>query len=276
MLEKIGQSGGRNPSQESEYRELLRQAQQNQPAPVAALAPAVPLQDIVAKQQAQQQALLGRFTTGIETARTAAETELGLPQLRQTTQVAGQTARDTARQTSDVLQGIQPRQETIAKQVGISAPRLQQRIATETGARSRELQPGLETARRSLEDALAGQQFGETEYTRRLQETTQPFQLEASMLSESLAREFSGYSQQLQNELDVTLQKMNNNQALSMAEIQRAQQLADQEADFERQKQMITFQSQAGIGQEQQLKSLGLGSYYQKPKVGSISKWEYV
>ena len=165
--------------------------------------------ELLAKQKAEQQEFLGRYTTGLAEARKAAETELGLPQLREITQTAGQTARDVSRQ----VQAVPETQKTIAQQVGISAPRLALRTAAETA----KLQPAAESARRALEDALAGQSFGETQYTQRLQETAQPFQLEASMLSESLAREMAGYSQERQNELSLTLQKMANGQALSLA-----------------------------------------------------------
>lgn len=262
QLIKIGQSGGRNPAQETEYKNLVQQQQVS--TPTVSSGPS--LAEILAKQRAEQQAFLGRYTTGLADARTAAESELNLPQLRQNVQTAGQTARDVSRQVQDIA----PNQQTIAKQVGISAPRLQQRIASETA----QLQPAAETARRGLEDALSGQQYGETEYSRRLQEYTQPYQLEASMLSEGLAREFTGYTNQMQNELSLTLQKMANDQAISTAEIQRATELANAEAEFERQKQLISLQSQTGINQEQQLKNLGLGSYYQKPiNTLSIDEW---
>lgn len=212
---------------------------------------------LLAGQEAKTQAFLGRYTTGIAGAREAISTELGLPELRETTQVAGQAARGVSRQVQD----IPGTQRTIAKQVGISAPRLTQRIAAETA----ELQPAAETARRGLEEALAGQQFGETEYTRRLQEFTQPFQLEASFLSEGLAREFSGFTQQMQNELELTMQKIANRQALTLAEITRATQLAESETEFTRQKELIGLQSQTDISQQQRFKELGLGTYYQKP-----------
>ena len=217
---------------------------------------------LLAEQEAKTQEFLGRYTTGMEGAREAISGELGLPELRETTQAAGQTARDVSRQVQDI-----PRtQQTIAKQVGISAPRLAQRTAAETA----KLQPQAETARRSLEDALAGQQFGETQYTQRLQEFTQPYQLEASFLSESLAREFSGFTQQMQNELDLTIQKIANEQALTLAEITRASELAAAEANFNREKELLQLQGQQSISLEQQMKNLGLGSYYQKPKLAGL------
>lgn len=221
---------------------------------------------LLSDQEKKQQDFLTRYTTGISTARTAAETELGLPALRETTQEAGKSARLVSGQIQDIPQT----QQTIAKQVGISAPRLALRTSAETA----KLQPAAQTAQRALSEAMAGQQFGETEYTRRLQEYTQPFALEASMLSDSLAREFTGFTQQMQNELTVTLQKMANAQAVTSAEIQRATELAKAEADYQKEKEFLAYKSELGVSQEQQLKNLGLGSYYQKPKALGEGTWE--
>ncbi len=253
MLTKIGTQ--RNPIEETEYQKLL--AEQGAPA----LAQQQQTQQLLDKQKAETGAFIGRYTTGLADARAAAESELGLPQLRENTQIAGQTARDVSRQIQDIPQT----QRTIAKQVGISAPRLALRTASETA----ELQPAAETARRGLEDALAGQSFGETQYTQRIQDYARPLELEGSMLSDSLAREFSGYTQDRQNELTLTLQKMADGQAVTLAEIQRASELARGEADFERQKSLLAFQSDLGLSNEQQMKLRGLGSYYQKPSTAN-------
>ena len=245
----------RNPVEETEYRKLL--AEQGAPA----LAQQQTTQQLLDKQKADTATFLGRYTTGLADARTAAETELGLPGLRQTTQTAGQTARDVSRQIQDIPQT----QQTIAKQVGISAPRLALRTASETA----ELQPAAETARRGLEDALAAESFGETQATQRIQDYARPLELEGSMLSDSLAREFSGYTQDRQNELTITLQKMANGQAVTLAEIQKASELAKSESKFEKQKSLLSFQSSLGLANEEQMKLRGLGSYYQKPGTGN-------
>lgn len=221
-----------------------------------------PTQQLAEKQKGEQSAFLDRFKTGLNDTRAALETELGLPGLRQNAFTAGQTARDVSRQVQDVPQN----QQVIAKQVGISAPRLAQRTAAETV----KLQPSLESANRALQDTTAAQQFGEGQYTQRLSDFTQPYQLEASMLSESLAREFSGYTQQVQNDLSLTMQKISNQQAVSLAELQQANAMAQKEQDYLNQVKLN--QSNASLGTssqvnlEQQLKNLGLGSYYQKPQ----------
>lgn len=229
-------------------------------------------QALLDQQAGKTQDFLNRYKTGLNDTRSALEAELGLPQLRQASLTAGQTARDVSQQ----VQNIAPTQQTIAKQVGISAPHLAARTAAETV----KLTPSLQAAQKALEDATANQQFGETQYTQRLNDFIQPFTLEASFLSDALAREFTGFTQENQNELSLTLQKMQNQQALSLAEINKANTLAQQEQDYLNQLRLM--QAKAGtdvssqVSLEQQLKNLGLGSYYQKPKVGSVSEWEYV
>src|SRR3990167_11266991 len=147
-LLSAGVQGNLNPSQATEFENLLR-SQGTQfkkevrqggtyiapfsQAEITSQNNAKTQANLLAAQEAKTKDFLGRYTTGIAGARQAAETELGLPQLRQTTQMAGQTARDTSREVTDVLGSIRPTQEGIAKQVGISAPRLQQRIAQQSG-----------------------------------------------------------------------------------------------------------------------------------------------
>ena len=195
--------------------------------------------NLLAKQKAEQEAFLNKYTTGMDTARSALSTELGLPELRQNTQIAGQTARDVSRTMQDLPQAL----TATGRAASINQSRLTRGIAQRTS----EMQPALEAARRAAEDTGAAQSFAETEYTKRLQEKAQPYQLEASMLSEGLAREMTGFTQQSQNELTVILQKLQNNQALTMAEVNRANALADSEAAFEREKEVQKAKQSAPI-----------------------------
>lgn len=72
----------------------------------------------------------------------------------------------------------------------------------------------------------------------------QPYQMEGKVLGERLAREATGYTQERQNELSVLLQKMQDQQQLTLAEMQRVQKLADDEKSFERQKELIRLGQQ--------------------------------
>ena len=129
-----------------------------------------------------------------------------------------------------------PTQQTIAKQVGISAPSLQRRIAAETA----NLQPAFETAGRAAGEALAGQQFAESELGTRLgylvaeqAKELQPFyQAQLPLLTDRLAREFTNYTQDKQNELSVLLTKMSQGFQASQAELDRVQQLAIAEKQY--------------------------------------------
>lgn len=259
---------GRNPIEEREYQDLLKAS--NVPftvengvanvqgfgiggntageAAATFFSPgAVQQRGFAQQQQAREQDFLGRFKTGLSDAITGIENELGLPQLRTNAQAAGQTARTVV----DQVRAVAPTQQTVAKQVGISAPRLQQRI----GAKTAEMAPALDAATRAAEEANAAQQFGETEFGRRLGQVIQPFQTEAAILSESLAREFTGFSNQLQNELTTYLQKMEQGHQLTMAELDRANQLARDEQEFERQKKLISFNTDENIRQSNALKT---------------------
>jgi len=201
---------------------------------------------LIERQRAEQTAFYNDYTTGLEEIRTKANADLGLPKLRQTVQTTG----DAARFASRALQDLPGQITGTGRAASVNANRLGRGISKGIA----DLQPGIETARRGLEDAIANQQFGETEYTRRLQEYAQPLQMKAGMLSESLGREFSGFTKQMQNELQLTLQKLSNNQAVTMAEINRANQLAEAEADHLRRKDLISYQSQQDISKQQQLK----------------------
>jgi hypothetical protein len=98
------------------------------------------------------------------------------------------------------------------------------------------------------QEAISQQQFAEGQLGERLgyglQEQLRqlkPLEMEAAMLSDRLGREVTGYSIDKQNELSLLLAKMQQNQELTMYEKQRAAQLADAESDFEKQKQLISF-----------------------------------
>lgn len=88
-----------------------------------------------------------------------------------------------------------------------------------------------------------------------------PLQMEASFLSDRLAREAAQYSREDEQEFDMILEKMRSNQQLTMAEMLRANELADQESEFARQKELLTMQTNENIRQSNATKSdNGLGS----------------
>src|SRR3990167_4491872 len=140
---------------------------------------------LATKQRGEEEAFMSALTgriAGQEPLGAAAERmggELQLPALRQ-----------SALDLTQTLKGIPQTQETISKQVGISAPNLQRRIAAEQG----EIAP-------LAQEAVSQQQFSEQELGQRLSllvqdqaKELQPFyQAQLPLLQDRLAREQSNY-----------------------------------------------------------------------------------
>ena len=220
-------------------------------------------------QRGREEDFLTRFRGGLTSAISGIEGELGLPGLRTGAQAAGQTARGV----QDQFRAIPQTQQTVAKQVGISAPRLQQRIS----AKSAELQPTLETSGRQLEEAQRAQEFGENEFGRRIGQYLAPFETESKMLSESLAREFSGFTLQFQGELEERLARIRNEGLVDVANVERATELAKQEQDYLEQRELINLGNRQALinpqtGQEISSYNMGLAPQ----RLSTISGWEYV
>ena len=162
-----------------------------------------------------------RFKTEFPAALTGLETELGLPGLRQTAQTAGQTLRGV----QDVVRSVPTTQQTIAKQVGISAPRLQQRISAE----SAKLSPTLEAATRGFTEATSATQFGEAEFCRRAERALAPLTTKLGLLKDRFSREATGFGQAAERELSSILSKISTGIQISIAEMNKAMQLAQLE-----------------------------------------------
>ncbi|HEC65057.1 MAG TPA: hypothetical protein ENI23_07180 [bacterium] len=219
-LTAIGTS--RNPVQETEFRNLLKNKGVGFKlvnGKAVQLSQADESQKFAQEQRGRTGEFLGRFRTGLTEATQGISQELGLPQLRQQTLGAGQTARQVSQQVRD----IPIAQQTIAKQVGISAPRLAQRTAAETA----KLSPALETAQRGLQEATSAQQFGEEEFGRRIGQFLQPFQIEAGILGDSVKQEFDLFKGNVKSDLDRELAQLTSKTSLSIADIQNATKLAE-------------------------------------------------
>ena len=102
-------------------------------------------------------------------------------------------------------------------------------IAAETG----KLQPGLETATRGFEEAIASQQFLESEFSRGAERALVPFTTEIDFMKDRFAREATGFNQDAEASLNVLLQKLQNEGSLAVAEMQQATQLAELEQQKE-------------------------------------------
>lgn len=180
--------------------------------------------EFAAGQKAEEESFLTALTervAGQETLTAGAERiggELGLPALRQ-----------SAFDLTQTLKGIPQTQETISKQVGISAPNLQRRIAAEQG----KIAP-------LAQEAVSQQQFGEQELGQRLgflladqAKELEPFyRAQLPLLSDRLAREQASYDLEKQRELDLLLENISNRATASQAELDRANELALAELEY--------------------------------------------
>lgn len=188
---------------------------------------------ITKAQQARESEFVNRFRTEVPSIQQALRSELGIDRLTQNVQSAAKTASDV----QGMVSAVAPTQQTIAKQVGISAPRLQQRISSKTA----ELAPTLESAVRGLSTAQSALESGLGTYSTDLASRLTPLTTEASMLSDSLAREMTGFTTQMKNELDITLEKLKQKGTLDLAELQKAQALAEKEKEYENQRATLNL-----------------------------------
>lgn len=202
--------------------------------------------DLLAKQKATEEDFLTRFRTAIggqESTQAMADrlsTELGLPGLRK-----------NAFNVNQQLEAVPDVQNAATRGYDVNENQRQRIIASKQA----EMAP-------SAIKLNAQQQFAEGQLGERLGYGVQdqnkallPFATEASMISDRAARELTGYTNDKQNELTIYLNKLASQQALTAQETARAQQLADDEANFERQKKLISFQTDEAVRQSKALKT---------------------
>ena len=118
-------------------------------------------------------------------------------------------------------------------------------------ARRRALSGQLTEEARAAERAgvRAGQLAGDVSTTlgfelSDIQRQLAPFEAEAKLLSERLAREVTMYTANLEAETDRLIEKLKNEGQLSQIEANRLALLSTQEDDYERQKNLYLFQQQ--------------------------------
>jgi len=167
-----------------------------------------------AEQQGRVTEFTGRVQSQIPSALLALEERVGLPGARATYDTAGQQARTLAGQVRDVA----PRELAISKQVGISAPRLQRRIASETT----KLQPGIESATRGLEEAQAGLSSATGAYQTGAEGIYQPFQIEAGILGDNVRSQFELIKQNTQNATSRAIAELQERGTSDRAALERA------------------------------------------------------
>ena len=202
---------------------------------------------LAASQKKEEEGFLSALderVAGQETLTSASERiggDLQLPALRQ-----------SAFDLTQTLKGIPSTQGTISKQVGISAPNLQKRIASEQG----KIAP-------VAQEAVSQQQFAEGELDERLgllvadqAKELEPFyKAKLPLLQDRLAREQANYSQDKQNELTTILTKMSQGFQSTQGELDRANQLAMSENEYQRQIELIKLGTDEAIRQSAAIKN---------------------
>jgi hypothetical protein len=156
--------------------------------------------------------------------------ELGLPALRQNAFQLNETLRNMPQVQSQATRGFD-----------VNANQLQRIIASQQGKMAPLAQEATRASQFAEGELGERMRLSQAEQARQLQ----PFEMERDLLSDRIAREMTAFSQQKEQELTVLLTKFNRDNYLSDREWQRANELADAESEFDRQKELIKLQRSA-------------------------------
>jgi hypothetical protein len=207
---------------------------------------------LLERQKAEEQGLLGRFTGKIEGFEPLSEmskrisAELGIPELS-----------EERLQYHDIITDLQGTLESLGERVGaetrgfdVTASQLgrikeEREIPLRTQLTSASREAGKVGERLSERFGTLGTELGFAQQERAL--ALKPFELEANLLSDRLAREFTGYSQQMQNELDLYLDQVQAGRQLAENEARRMHELAMAEEEFVREKELIKYTTDESI-----------------------------
>jgi hypothetical protein len=167
--------------------------------------------------------------------------EIGLPQLRSNSQALNNTLFNLPQTYSKATQGFNVTQNALDRAVG---------------TKQAQLAPAAALASQNTLNAenQLSQRMGYEQQD--FQNQLLPYQSEQGLLSDRLARESTGYSNQMQNELSAIIAKMNGGITLSEGEKNRANQLAVAEQNFQHSME-LQKQSQGAQGANTQVIEVG-------------------
>lgn len=184
----------------------------------------------LAGQNAQTSDYLNRYKTalsGQESMSAMAKrlgTELNLPTLSENAYNINKTVRELPQTYNSATRGFD-----------VNANQLSRII----GQKTSELAPALTTANEALANAQGSLNtqlgYGQADNAKALL----PFQTEKELLTDRLARETTLYTRESENELNVLIEKIKSGIAVSEAEKNRANELAQKELDYKLQKQQL-------------------------------------
>lgn len=262
-----GQLDVSNPVKRTKYEQLNKEwEQRNQPTASTFSAPiqTIDQNKLLADNAAKRSAFMTKVE-GVNPALSALEGELGVTGAKDTFAKAG----DVSRNVAGIVSNVAPTQQTIAKQVGISAPRLQQRIASETG----KLQPMVESATQGLTAAQAGLENVLTTYGVRSNAIFKTLDIEAGLLGDEIKNSFDLFKTTTQQNLDREIANLTQTGLNDRAALDRAAKLAEAE-------KAASSGSFVDLGNRYALidpitgKEISSFTKGLAPKVAGISEWE--
>ena len=146
---------------------------------------------------------------------------MGIPGAFASYGAAGDVARGVANKIFDVPDQV----KSAVQGTGITASQLAAKIA----GRQSEYAPELESATRGLETSQAGLSNLLADFQSRTQATFAPYEIEAGLLGENMAKEFDLYKSQIKNALDRELAIISEQGLMDRAQLDRATKLAELE-----------------------------------------------
>lgn len=218
QLMKIGESGGRNPIEESEFQTLKSQAGIADPASTTAFNTA---------QEGKQNDFLSRFKSAIGGQETLPDManriggSLGLPQLQANSQALQNTLFNLPQTYSKATTGRDVNANQLARLIG---------------QKQSELAPAASLAAQNVGTAQSNLSAQLGYGVQQQEKELQPFQTESTMLSDQLAREYSGFNQDKQNQFNMMMQQLANGQALTLAQMTAANELAKAKLQYDQTK----------------------------------------
>ena len=118
---------------------------------------------------------------------------------------------------------------------------------------------GQQVAAEGLRSALGNVETGLRLTSSEQERQLEPFKMRASMMSDRLAREATGYAQQKQTELSLLLDGLERKRTLTDQEWARAAELSKSERDWANEKEKIRLQMEADIRKSIAVKNAGGG-----------------
>jgi hypothetical protein len=158
--------------------------------------------------------------------------ELGLPGLRATTAGLTQSYQGMPETYSKATRGFDVNANQLNRIIGTQQAKLAPALQAATGAQS--------AAEQQLTERLG---YGMAQQERELL----PFQSEQALLNDRLAREYSGFNLDSENELNALIEKMRQGVQLSIEEQNRANQLAIAELNYKQAVEVANINKSSNI-----------------------------